>query len=147
MNLSDIVDTSEDQSPIWVAYPDSTTFQVCIRSVGTMHKELLEKSREVKWDEATMEQKVIFNDEIYIKLFANHVIADWKGLLIEDLKKIILLKNFKKLVGFTGEIACDETSKALLMKHSPVFNVWVNRICTNIELFNQEREETEKKTS
>lgn len=111
-----------------------------------MHKEFLEKSREVEWDEATMEQKVIFNDEIYNKLFSGHVIADWKGLHIEDLKKLVLLKNFKKLAGFTGEIACDDAAKAMLMQHSPVFNVWINRVCANIERFNREREEREKKT-
>jgi hypothetical protein len=147
MELQDIINTDEDQAPIWVAYPDSTTFQVLTRPIGDRQKEFLEKSREVKWDEAAMEQKVVFNDEIYTKLFSGHVIVDWKGLHIEDLKKLVLLKNFKKFTGFTGDIACDDTAKAMLMKHSIVFDVWVNRICTNIELFNQEREEAEKKTS
>ena len=147
MDLKDIIDIQEDQAPLWVAFPDSKTFQVLIRPLGNRHAAFLEKSREVKWDEATMEQKVVFNDEVYTKLFSGHVIVDWKGLHIEDLKKLVLLKNFKKLKDYTDEIACDDTAKALLMQHSPVFNAWVNRICTNIERFNQEREEAEKKTS
>jgi len=147
MDLKEIIDTREDQAPIWIAYPDSTTFQVLVRPIGNMHKEFLEKSREVKWDEAKMEQKVDFNDEIYTKLFSAHVIIDWKGLHIEDLKKLVLLKNFKKLAGFTGEIACDDAAKAMLMQHSLVFNIWINRVCNNIERFNREREEAEKKTS
>jgi len=147
MDLKEIIDTRDDQAPIWIAYPDSTTFQVLIRPIGNKHKDFLEKSREVKWDEATMEQKVIFNDEIYTKLFSGHVIADWKGLHITDLKKLVLLKNFKKLAGFTGDIACDDAAKAMLMQYSPVFNVWINRVCMDIERFNREREEVEKKTS
>ena len=147
MDLNEIIEASEIQEPIWIAYPGSKTFQVLTRPLGNKQPEFLEKSREVKWDEGTMEQKVTFNNDIYNRLFGEHVIVDWKGLHIEDLKKLVLLKNFKKLRQFTGEIACDETAKLLLLKHSVVFNAWINRVCANIELLNREREEAEEKNS
>jgi len=145
MQLIDIIDTGEIQKPIWVAYPDSTTFQVLIRPLGNRHPEFLEKSREVKWDEPTMEQKVTFNEDTYTRLFGAHVIAGWKGLHVKDLKKLVLLKGFKKLKGLTGEIACDDTARDLLLKHSTVFNAWVNRVTRDTERFNREREEEELK--
>jgi len=147
MNLQDIIDMDEDQAPLWIAYPNSITFQVLVRPLGNKQKEFLEKSREVKWNEAVMEQEVVFNEEKYIKLFSAHVIVDWKGLDVDVIKKLVLIKNFKKLRDVTGGIACDDTAKALLMKHSPAFSIWINRVCVDIERFNQEREEVEKKTS
>ena len=147
MHLKDIINTDEEQDPIWVAYPDSETFQVLARPLGNRQAEYLEKSRKIEWDEPTMEKKVVFDEDLYQKLFSAQVIVDWKGLYITDLRSMVLLKGFKKLKGFKEEIACDEVSKMLLIKHSPAFFAFINRIAVDIERFNLEREEAEEKNS
>ena len=147
MDLKEIIDTREDQEPIWVAYPDSKTFKVFVRPLGDRQDGFLKKSRDVKWDEAAMEQKVVFSEDTYRKEFGSYVIADWKGLHVEDLKRLVLLKSFRKIKKFKGAIACDEGSKTLLVKHSPSFWGFINRVTTDIERFNREREEAEEKNS
>lgn len=146
MDLSEIIAADEEIEPIWVAYPESATFQVLVRPIGNKQAEFFEKAREVGWDETTMERKITINEDAYLRLFADWVIAGWKGLTLADLKRLVLLKNPKKLKDLTGEIACDETAKLLLLKHAPAFSAWINRVATDIERFNREREEGQKKT-
>ena len=145
MNLQDIIDTREDQEPIWVAYPDSETFQVLIRPLGGRNEEFLEKARRVEWDEALMERRIVIDREAYLKLFCANVIETWKGLYVGDLRKLVLIKNIRQVNKFKGEITCDESAKLLLMLHSHLFEFWAKQTCRNIELFNDERERALKK--
>jgi len=146
MDLKDIIATDDEVEPLWVACPLADGFQVHIRPLGDKQAGILEQAREVGWDEATMERRVTINEEIYQHLMGEHMIAGWKGLTTAALKKLVLVKNPKKLAGFTGEIACEPEARDLLMKHSAAFTNWVVRISGNIELFNREREAAQKKT-
>lgn len=147
MHLKEMIDTRDEQEPIWVAYPPSKTFQVLVRPLAGRQSEFAEKARKVEWDEATMQKKVVIDEELYLKLFNAHVIADWKGLFVQDLKRLVLLEKPGKLRSFKEEVACDELSKLLLMQHSTAFSAFINRACVDIERFNEEREEAEKKSS
>lgn len=145
MHLEDIIDTRNDQEPIWVAYPASDTFQVLIRPLGGHNEEFLEKARRIEWDEALMERRVVVDREEYLKLLAAYVIQSWKGLFVKDLKKLVPIKNVRQAQKFTGEIACDEKARSLLILHAPAFEAWIKRTCRNIELFNDACEKALKK--
>ena len=144
--LSEIIDTNDEQPPIWVAYAGSATFEVLTRPLGRKQAEFIEAATEPKWDLATMQKRQVLNTEKYLELFLDWVIVDWKGLTVKDLHRLVLLKDWKKVKKHKGDIGCDAKSKMLLMQFSPAFNAWINRVCLDIERFNAEREaEAEKK--
>ncbi len=143
--LNDIIDVSEEQPPIWVAYAGSPTFTVLTRPLGCKQAEFIEAATEPQWDLATMQKRQVLNSEKYLDLFLAYVIVDWKGLTVTDLRRMVLLKDWKKIRLHKGDIACDALSKRLLMQFSPAFAAWINRVCLDIERFNAEREEEAEK--
>ncbi len=146
LQLADIIDTN-DGLPIWVVYPGSKTFEVSARPLGRKQEEFIEAATELKWDTATLTKKQVVDWEKYRQLFVDWVIVDWKGLTVDELRKIVRLKDWKKLKKFKGEIGCDDKAKIMLMSWSPQFATWINQISRNIELYNAEREaEAEKKS-
>ncbi len=146
LKLADIIDTRDEQPPIWVAYPGSKTFQVLVRPIGGKQQELMQAATEPQWDLAVMKKRQVLNAEKYLELFGGHVVVDWQGLTVEDVRRLVLVDNWKKIKGFKGEIAFDRASRQLLMTWSPAFTAWLNRVTFDIERFNAEREaEAEKK--
>lgn len=146
LKLADIIDTRDEQPPIWVAYPGSKTFEVLARPIGGKHQEFVQAATELQWDLALMKKRPVLNGEKYQELFGDYVVVDWRGLTIEDLRRLVLIADWQKIKGFTGEIAFDKTSRQLLMTWSPGFTAWLNRVTFDIERFNLEREaEAEKK--
>jgi len=145
LSLGDLIDTRELQPPVWVAHPLITTFKVLIRPVGSKHQEFLEQSQELKWDMATMSRKAELDMDKYLRLFVEHVIVDWQGLTVKELRKLVLLDDWKAVKRHKGEFACGLNEKLLLMRFSPSFNTWINKVCRDVELFNREREEEAEK--
>ncbi len=140
--LTDIIDTREEQPPIWVAYPGSKTFEVLLVPLGNKQSQIINEAQTIEWDTALMKKKVVLDSEKYQELFCEAFIKDWRGLTGADLHRLVLVKNFKILRGKTKkEFGCDLAAKKLLMTHSPAFAAWVNVSCGNIEMFNIEREE------
>lgn len=160
MQLQDMIDTCDEQPPIWVAYPgqsqlgkefnsvpqETKIFRVLIRPLGRRQAEFVETATEPTWDLATMIKRQTLNHDKYLKLFLDWVVVDWQGLTVDVLRRLVLLHNWDQLAIFTGEIACDSQARLLLTRFSPAFSIWVNQVCLNVELFNAEREaEAEKK--
>ena len=146
LKLAVIIDTRDKQPPIWVAYPGSKTFEVLARPIGGKHRELVQAATELKWDLALMEKRQVLNGEKYQELFGDYVVVDWRGLTVEDVRRLVLVDNWQKIKGFKGEIAFDRAARQLLMTWSPGFTAWLNRVTFDIERFNLEREaEAEKK--
>ena len=146
LKLADIIDTRDEQPPIWVAYPGSKTFKVLVRPIGGKQQEFMQAATEPQWDLAVMKKRQVLNAEKYLELFGSYVVIDWQGLHIEDVRRLVLVDNWKKIKGFKGEIAFDATSRKLLMTWAPGFTAWLNRVTFDIERFNAEREaEAEKK--
>ncbi|MDD3814433.1 MAG: hypothetical protein PHZ02_07280 [Desulfocapsaceae bacterium] len=145
MQLQDIIDTREEQPPIWVAFPDADTFKVLVRPLGRKQAEFVEEATEPQWDMATLIKRQILNHDRYLELFLGWVVVDWSGLTVDVLRRLVLLKNLKQLLLFKGEIACDDKAKSMLTRFSPAFSIWVNQICLNVERFNAEREEEGEK--
>jgi hypothetical protein len=143
--LEDIIDTREEQPPVWVAYSGSKTFQVLTRPLGSKQAEFIALATETVWDRATMRKQQVLNNDTYMTLFLDWVIVDWKGLTVTDLRRLILLKDWKMARRHKGDIGCDAKAKLVLMKFSPAFAAWINRVCLDIERFNTEREEMAEK--
>lgn len=144
LNLSEIIDTRDEQPPIWVASPWGS-FEVLLRPQTGKQQEFLEEATELAWDLGTMKKVPKVDRDKYLRLFGTHHIVDWKGLDVATLKKLVLIKNWRKLKGKKGEVGCDEKSIVLLLTFSAEFNAWVNQTSINIELFNREREEEAEK--
>jgi hypothetical protein len=146
MNLTDIIDNCEDQSPIWVAYPGSDTFKVLVRPLGRCQAEFVEAATEPQWDLAAMVKRPTLNHDKYLQFFLDWVVVDWKGLTVDVLRRLVLLHNWALIKQFQGEIGCNAQARLLLSRFSPAFSIWINQISLNVERFNAEREaEAEKK--
>jgi hypothetical protein len=141
IDLAEIIDTRDEQSPLWVASPWSDTFEVLLRPQTRKQQELLEEATELEWDLATMKKVPKVDREKYLHLFGNFHIVNWRGLDLPTLKKLVPVKPQWRMRGAKGLIACDEKSRQLLLMFSSEFNGWVNQTTLNIELYNQEREE------
>lgn len=110
-------------------------------------QEFIEAAQKIEWDLAHMAKRTVLDSEQYLRLFCGWVIEDWRGLTGQDLARLVLLDAPKK-ARLVPDIGCDEAAKLLLMRHSPVFNNWINQVTRDIERFNREREEdAEKKPS
>lgn len=147
LNLAELIDTRDEQPPIWVAYPGSKTFQVLVRPIGGKQQEFVQAATEPQWDLATMKKRPVLNGEKYLELFGSYVVVDWRGLMVADLRRLVLIADWKKIKGHSGEIAFDNAARQLLITWSPGFTAWLNRVSFDIERFNAEREaEAEKKS-
>ena len=145
VHLEDIIDTRPEPPPVWIAFPGSETFQVLIRPLGMRQEEFIDQARQIDWDTATMSRIVKVNQEQYLKVFCAWVIVDWQGLTLDELRKLVLILDFKKSRKTPGPVVCDAGAKLLLMQHSPTFSAWINKVIVDIERFNQERDEEFKK--
>ncbi len=140
LTLAAIIDTSEDQAAIWVAYPGPGNFKVLVRPLGRRQAEFIEAATEPSWDLATITKRQTLNHERYLQLFLPWVVVDWSGLTVEVLRRLVLLQITEQLLQYKGEIGCDDEAKLLLTRWSPAFAIWTNRVCLDVERFNAERE-------
>lgn len=147
IDLSGVIDTRLEQPPIWLAYPGGESFEVAIRPLGDRQQEFIEQAQKIEWDMATMARKVVVDQEQYLQRFCAWVIADWRGLTVKDLRRLILLRDPREARRMSGEVPCEPAAKLMLMHHSPAFSAWLNRVCLDIERFNQEREKQAEKKS
>lgn len=145
MQLQDIIDTREEQPPIWVAWPGPGNFKVLVRPLGRRQAEFIEAATEPTWDLGTMIKRQTLNHDKYLELFLAWVVVDWQGLTVDVLRRLVLLQISKQLLLFKGDIGCDDQARTLLTRFSPAFSIWVNRVCLDVERFNREREEEAEK--
>ncbi len=142
LRIEDIIDTREVQEPITVAFPGLEGFSIQVRPLlpGVMES-FIEQARTPKWDEATLEQRMVVDKEKYAALFTDHVIAGWKGLDKTALMSLVLLnkKTLKNLKSMKGEIECDPKSKQMLYLYSPAFMMFTDRVAVDSARFNEER--------
>lgn len=147
LHLADLIDTRDEQPPIWVAYPGSGTFKVLVRPIGGKQQEFVQAATEPQWDLATMQKRQVLNGEKYLELFGSYVVVDWQGLTVADLRRLVLIADWQKIKGHSGEIAFDAAARQLLMTWAPGFTAWLNRVTFDIERFNAEREASAEKKS
>jgi len=147
IELRDLIDTRDDLPPVWVAYPGSETFQVLMRPLtGARHQEMIEAAQKIEWDTVTMTKQVKLDQDHYRKLFGELVLVDWRGLKLADLKRLVVIADFKKaFLARKKEFACDAAAKELLLFHSPPFKTWAERTCRDVARYNAEREEQAEK--
>ncbi len=124
-----------------VSFPGSTTFKVLIRPLGNRHQEFVQEATEPVWDEALMKKTMVLNQEKYLQLFGAYVVCGWQGLTVKELRRLVLISDFKKLRKAEGEIAFDAEARRILITWSPLFKTWLQNVSLNIELLNREREE------
>jgi len=106
LKLADIIDTRDEQPPIWVSYPGSRTFRVLVRPIGCKYQEFVQAATELKWDLAEMKKRPEINGEKFRELFGAYVVVDWQGLTVEDLRRLVLIdfEKWQEIKGFKGEI-------------------------------------------
>jgi hypothetical protein len=142
ITLADLIDTREEQPPVLIAFPGSSTFKVQVRPMGNRHQEFIQQATEPVWDEALMKKTMVLNQEVYLQLFGAHVVVGWQGLMVPELRRLVMIADFKKMRKFAkGEIAFDDEARRILVTWSPLFKTWLQNVSFNIELLNREREE------
>lgn len=118
-----------------VAYPGLEGFTVTIAAVSREVSRKLKKDSEVSKIDAKLRMPVTeLDEELFLAKFAAAAIKGWKGLKYCYLKELLLvdegaIEDPEDTVEFNQENSIE------LLKHSQIFDTWINDMVFDIERF------------
>ena len=123
-----------------VKYMDN--FEITINYLNRAElQKLVEKSTEILWDKQSHTRIDKMNRDTYYKKFANEVLISWSGLTQSTLAKMlpIEISNPDEVIEYSEENAI------MLLSNAYDFDLFVQGCCMDLERFQSEKEEAEKK--
>lgn len=144
ISLDELVDKQKQEEGVWVRFKD-TTFEIRISYYGRQQmRQIVEKSKKLDVDPRTLRATDSLDEKKFAELYAEKVIKDWRGLTAEVLRGLIVMKaNIDIPDGF--QVPCTRENRLWLISNSIEFDGWIQALCSNVEVFNRERQETELK--
>lgn len=128
----------------WVEFPDIPGFEVNLRFVS--REDLLKiraASLTYKFNKRTRQREEEVDNVKFLEQYAQHAIADWKGLKIKHLPSLMPVNiagmNPEELVEFTSEDAVE------LLRNSPIFDQFVTDSLSDFEQFSKQQKDEEVK--
>lgn len=118
-----------------VQYPGLDGFKVQIAAVSREVSRKLKKDSEISKIDAKLRMPVTeLDEELFLNKFATAAIKGWKGLKYSYLKDLLLvdesqIEDPEGFVDFNIENAIE------LLKHSQIFDTWINDMVFDIERF------------
>jgi hypothetical protein len=144
LRLSDLIDTVRPEEGVWVQYQD-TTFHLRVTYYGKPQMEkMFEAAKTVKLNMRNLKEEEDMDRLKFRKLYAKKVIQEWKGLTVEVLRKLVILKLDANL-NPTDEIPCTDENKEMLIQYSLEFDQWLAGVTQKVVTFNAEKKEAELK--
>lgn len=132
MKLSDLIVNTKS---VEADYPGIEGFKVTLGAISRETSRRLQKDAEVtKIDARSRMPITTIDDEKFLESFAKEAIKDWKGLKFKNLADLILIDN-SKILDPEEEVEFNLENCMELLKHSPVFDAWVNDMVFDIERF------------
>lgn len=132
MNLSDIIVNTKK---VDVDFPGIEGFVVTLSAISRETSRKLKKDAEITKIDPKLRMPVTSLDEDkFLEAFAAEAIKGWKGLTYEKLPELILV-DISKVEDKNEEVDFNLENCIQLLKHSPIFDTWVNDQVFDIERF------------
>src|SRR5262245_10934137 len=126
------------EKTVWAEYKDG--FAVEIRFIPrSRQRDLVERAQSREWVDHQMKEST--DRKKYSELVAKEVIANWRGLTADVLRKMVVLDQYPEEVPFTIEDC------AWLLHEAYDFDVWIAHISSQIQYFDAARRAEEAKNS
>lgn len=132
MNLSDIIVNTKT---VKVPFPGIENFVVTISAVSRETSRKLKTDSEVtKIDPKHKMPVTTLDEEKFVEAFAREAVKGWEGLRYKDLPELILI-DLSKVENPEEEVDFNLDNCIQLLKHSPIFDSWINDQVFDIQRF------------
>jgi hypothetical protein len=145
VRLVDLIDTTRPENEgVWVQFQDTPfTLRVTYYGKPQMQK-MFEAAKTTKLNMRTLREEEDMDKLKFRKLYARKVIQEWKGLTVDVLRKLVVLKIDSNLPGDL-EIPCTDENKEMLIEHSLEFDQWLASVTQKVDTFNAQKQDEELK--
>jgi hypothetical protein len=123
-----------DIKEAWVDYTGVEGFSVKVAAVSRNKLiQLRKKCTQPKFDRKLRITTEELDEALFIKLFSEAVVKDWKGLTVDGLQGLMLIDveghDLEEEVEYSPENA------QMLVKESQEFDTWLNEVVFNLDNF------------
>ena len=133
----------KDQSDrtVWAEYRDG--FQIQIRYVPRAKlQRMLDRCQKREWDPKDHQLKDKLDNEKFYRMIAEEVVVGWRGLTPDVLRKMADMEEYPE-----EEVPYSVDDAAELLDKAYDFDLWVQRVCSDLEYFDASRRASEEKNS
>lgn len=126
---------------VWAEYRDG--FEVEIRYLPRARlRGMLDRAARREWDSKNHRATETIDGEKFARLMAEEVVAGWRGLTPEVLKKMVDMQSYPD-----SDVPYSAEDCAELLQKAYGFDTWVQQICSDLEAFEAARRAAEEKNS
>jgi hypothetical protein len=132
MLLKDIIVNTKT---VEVDFPGLDGFKVSIAAISReVSRKLKEESETTKIDPALRMSVTELDEDKFLEKFASAAIKGWSGLKMKYLSELLLV-DASKIEDLESEVDFSLENVVELLKHSQIFDTWINEQVFNIERF------------
>jgi|TARA_B110000908_G_scaffold169268_1_gene226039 hypothetical protein len=118
-----------------VEFPGLPGFKVKIAAISReVSRKLKEDSETTKIDPALRMSVTELDEMKFLEKFATAAVKGWSGLKMKHLSELLLVDN-GKIKDLEAEVEFSVENVVELLKHSQIFDTWINEQVFNIERF------------
>jgi len=132
MNLKDIIVNTKT---VEIDYPGLPGFKVKVAAVSReVSRKLKEDSEVTKIDHKLKMPVTDIDEDTFVEKFAAAAIKGWSGLKYKYLQELVLV-NESEIEDSEAEVEFSQDNVVAILKHSQIFDTWINEQVFNIERF------------
>ena len=137
--MKDLSQLIIDKKSVWMEYPGMPGFEVEITNLARKELERLRKRCiTTKFDRGSRLPIEDLDGDKFATEFSKAVVKDWKGLTLDYLQSLILIKT--KGLDLTEELEYTQDNAEMLVTGSVEFNGWLNEVAFDLDNFREEAE-------
>jgi len=120
---------------VWVEFPGLKGFEVSIAAVSReVSRKLRTDSEITKIDPKLRVPVTELDEEKFLEKFADAAIKGWKGLQYKYLDQLLLVDS-SQIEDLEAEVEFNQENAMELLKHSQIFDAWINEQVFSIDRF------------
>ena len=141
MRVTMLLPKLKSDRTVWVQFRDTFYLQLKFLSRDAYSK-LRDECLTRQWDSMTGQFSDVLDRPKFYRRFAEDAIVGWRGLSESILRALIDLEQYP-----AEELLFSIDDAVVLMQHAYGFDLWVERVCQNLQAFESARLAQQKKDS
>lgn len=130
----------DSQRTCWAEFKDGFQVEIKYSPRGKLQK-IYEQATTREWDPKGFSKNSIDAKKLY-ELMAKEIVVNWRGLTPDILRKMVDMEKYPD-----GEIPYSPDDAVELLEKAYDFDTWVQKITTDLEIFEASRRAAETKNS
>lgn len=132
MDLKDLV---VETKSVELDYPGLEGFKVTLKAISRPVSQKIEKaSKRISFNKGSRLPVEERDDDLFVQAFAKHAIEGWTGLKYKYLEDLVLA-DVSAIEDLESELEYSPDNAVVMLKNSPEFNTWVNRVVFDLDSF------------